>query len=316
MNKIVDQALGLWGLEGAPYKLVAARENAVYRVKRQGNDVALRVHRKGYRTDDELGSELAWMAEMSRGGISVPAPVPLPGGGFLACVDGTQVDVLTWLSGATMTEVLVDLEGTRRLQLFSDLGREMARLHTLSDAWKIPPEFTRVHWDRAGLLGDAPLWDRFWENPELTQKDRDLFHRFRAAASEDLDKKSETLDCGLIHADLVPANVLVDGDGLKMIDFDDGGYGYRLFDVATALLKHTEAEDFAQIKQALIEGYLTTRKLDLTDLDLFLALRAATYCGWNITRMDEPGGAERNARFVATSREFMDRYLGASSLIQ
>lgn len=311
MNKIVEQALSLWGLEGASYTLIAARENAVYQVSGQRDDVALRLHRQGYRTDDELRSELAWMAEMSRGGISVPAPVPLPDGAFLARIDGVQVDMMTWLSGRTMTEALVDLEGARRLQLFFDLGREMARLHTLSGAWQVPSDFVRVHWDRTGLLGDAPLWGRFWENPELTPRDRSLFCRFRETASADLAEKSEKLDYGLIHADLVPANVLVDSEGLKMIDFDDGGYGYRLFDVATALLKHAEAEDFAQLQEALIEGYLAVRPLNLSCLDLFLALRAVTYVGWNIMRLHEAGGAKRNARFIETSRGFVKRYLSA-----
>ena len=311
MNKVVDQALSQWGMEGESYKLAAARENAVYQVSGRNGDVALRLHRQGYRTDDELRSELVWMAEVSRGGISVPSPVPLPDGTFLVRIGGVQVDVLSWLSGRTMTEILAEFQDAQSLQLFSELGREMARLHKLSDAWQIPADFKRMHWDRKGLLGNAPLWGRFWENPELTQEDLEVFDNFRAAASADLNEKHEMLDYGLIHADLVPANVLVDSDGLKMIDFDDGGYGYRLFDVATALLKHAESENFNQLQEALIEGYLAVRTLDLSDLNLFLALRASTYCGWNITRMGESDGIERNARFIATARKCMEHYLAS-----
>ena len=118
------------------------------------------------------------------------------------------------------------------------------------------------------------------------------------------------LDHGLIHADLVAGNVMTDGPNLTLIDFDDGGYGFRLFEIATALLKHTDAPDYPILSDALIEGYTTERALDLAQLDLFIALRAATYVGWNITRMSETGGAARNARFVHAATHHATRLLG------
>ena len=60
----------------------------------------------------------------------------------------------------------------------------------------------------------------------------------------------------------------------EFIDFDDGGFGYRLFEVATALLKHRGAADYAALAEALIEGYRAERELDATPLPLFMALRA------------------------------------------
>ncbi|ABD54293.1 homoserine kinase [Jannaschia sp. CCS1] len=311
MSRDVDDALAVWDLTGAAYRLVAARENAVYEVTNGPTRVALRLHRKGYRSDTELRSELDWMAALARAGLSVPAPVPARDGRLLHTINGVRVDVLLWLQGQTLQGALEGLRPEAHAQVFRTLGQDMARLHAASDTWDPPQGFTRPHWNREGLLGEAPLWDRFWANPALDAPDHELFRAFRHYASDRLSQLGPTLDYGLIHADLVPANVMVDGAALHLIDFDDGGFGYRLFDVATTLLKHLHLPHFSQVKTALLEGYHSTRPLDVTELDLFLALRAATYVGWNITRMDEDGGHARNARFIATLRQTATRVLPA-----
>lgn len=309
MNDMVEKALRQWGMTGARYKLAASRENAVYEVSDARGRFALRLHRQGYRSDAELRSELAWMAAVAEGGLSVPSPARAVGGEYLAHIDGMQVDVLTWLKGQTLDDALANAEQEDRRSLFFALGREMARLHQVSDAWSPPRFFDRAHWDRDGLLGQAPLWDRFWENPELAASDRDLSERFRRAASDRLEEIGPTLDYGLVHADLVPGNVLVDSNALRLIDFDDGGFGYRLFDVATALLKHMSMADYPRFQNGLIEGYHSIRPLDVAELGLFLALRSATYVGWNITRMGEADGTARNKKFISLFRSLADKCL-------
>lgn len=309
MKATVAQALTLWGLAGAEVRLIATRENHVYRVDHGGQLFALRLHRVGYRSDAELWSELQWMASVAKGGLHVPAPVASTSGEILHVVGGVQVDVLTWLIGAPLGCTGEDLVTPDRKGLFRGLGREMARLHEVSDRWVPPEGFTRCAWDRAGLLGEAPLWGRFWENPTLSDEDQALFREVRRRADEELTRIGEGLDYGLIHADLVRENVMVDGDRLQLIDFDDSGFGYRLFDLATTLLKNRNEADYPDLRAALIEGYRSVRALDLAALDLFMLLRATTYVGWIIPRMGEPGAAARNRRFIATARDLAGAYL-------
>jgi Ser/Thr protein kinase RdoA (MazF antagonist) len=307
MNAVVEQALKLWGFSNANYALIAARENAVYKINAGTKTYALRLHREGYRTDAELNSELQWMHAVSQEGIKVPTPIPSTVETLLHVIDGVQIDVLTWLSGSTMDQTLNGQ--VNRADLFERLGMDMARLHDASDAWPLPDDFKRCAWDRDGLLGDAPLWDCFWKNPGLTSDEQHLFLAMRKKANIELSDLEATLDYGLIHADLVPANVMVDGGTLQMIDFDDGGFGFRLFDLATALLKHLDETDYPALRTALINGYASVRPLDLSALDLFMMLRAATYVGWNITRINEDGATSRNARFIKTTKQLVTAYL-------
>ena len=65
--RLTDPApyLAAWGLAGAPCRLVAQRENRVYRVETPDGARALRLHRAGYRSPAELKSELDWMAALA-----------------------------------------------------------------------------------------------------------------------------------------------------------------------------------------------------------------------------------------------------------
>jgi Ser/Thr protein kinase RdoA (MazF antagonist) len=310
MSAIVDKALQLWGLSDACYTLVAARENAVYKVTTPSKTYALRLHRRDYHTDAELASELQWMNAIRIGGLSVPSPIHSTSGAVIQVIDGVQVDVLDWLSGETLDVVLEQSKPVKRAALFHMLGQNMAWFHNICDAWQQPDGFTRCAWDSEGLLGDAPLWDRFWENSGLSLEDRALLATFRQKAREELTTRKNELDHGLIHADFVAVNVMVSETGLHFIDFDDGGFGYRVFELATTLLKHIDAPDFTDLKQALINGYTNIRPIDFGTFDLFMALRATTYVGWNITRMDEDGGTTRNTRFIKTATKLAANYIG------
>lgn len=303
MSDPVGQALALWGLEAAECSFVAGRENRVYRVRAASGDLALRIKRPGYRQEDELLSELAWLEAMDRAGLHVPRPLPSRRGKLLEQLGAGFVDVVEWMSGKPMGKSRAPLALADREAAFWALGREMARLHAACDAWQRPTWFQRCRWDAEGLLGEAPVWGRFWDNPTLDPRTKELFARFRDAARDCLSSAGAALDTGLIHADLVRENVLLDGPTIQMIDFDDGGFGFRQFDMATVLLKSIAEPDYMALKDSLIEGYHSQRPLDLSLLDLFIAIRALTYVGWIVPRIHEAGGADRNARFVAEARD-------------
>lgn len=309
MSGVVEKALAQWGFVGADCRLVAARENRVYRVEKDGVAYALRLHRMGYCSEAELRSELQWMDTADAGGLDVPTPVASTAGRLMHIIDGVAVDVLSWLEGTPLGKTGAPLEIRDREAMFRAIGREMAQLHAVSDAWTLPEGFTRRRWDRDGLLGEAPVWGRFWDNPTLSTEDRRLFLRLREVATAELTTHESDLDYGLIHADLVRENVMVHEGKVQLIDFDDSGFGFRLFDIATTLLRNRTEPDYEALKEALLQGYHSVRDLDLTSLDLFLVLRAATYVGWIISRMDEDGSAVRNVRFVTTARGLTEAYL-------
>ena len=312
MRAVVDQAAGLWGFDPARITLAARRENAVWKAETEAGAFALRLHRPGYRSAEELTSELQWMAMLAEGGLAVPHPRPSRRGRLIEVIDDTAVDLLSWLPGR-MTGAQGALEGIAdRTGHMRRLGALLARLHDLSDAWTPPEGFTRPRWDRPGLLGVAPLWGPFWDNPDLTRAQRATLLAARARASADLRRRESGLDFGLIHADAITENVMIDGDALALIDFDDGGWGFRDFDLATVLMRQLAAPDHGDLRAALLQGYAARRAVDPAALDLLLLCRAFTYLGWIIPRRNEPGGAERSVRAVATALPLAATYLGGN----
>ena len=309
MSDEIEQALALWGLETATVSFVAGRENRVYRVSAPDGQFALRLKRPGYRHDTELLAELQWLAAMHDAGLHVPLPRPALSGALLETIGAQRVDVISWLPGQPLGNSRAPLMLEDGPAVFRQLGSDMARLHEASDAWAKPDGFRRCAWDVDGLLGDAPLWGPFWQNPTLDETTRILFENFRDVARKDLARQAGDFDYGLIHADLVRENVLVDGSDLKLIDFDDGGWGFRLFDVATALFKNHREPAYPALRSALIEGYHARRPLDTSALDLFVALRAVSYVGWIVPRIGEDGSQPRNQRYIEDSRLLCSQYL-------
>ena len=305
-----------WSLTQAQVTLAAHRENTVYRVETsQGKCFALRLRRVGYRSDSEIISELDWIEMLAQEGMRVPVPISASDGSRIVCVGNYRADLVTWLDGKPMGVSGEPLELTDAVTTFRALGRATARLHLLSDSWTLPVGFERPCWDKDALLGESPLWGRFWDCAGIEASDIALFTQFREAASVALTKVHDSLDLGLIHADLVRENILLDRADpsiVALIDFDDGVFGYRLFEIATALGKNVGDPPYPALREALIDGYRELRSLDISALDLFLAIRAATYVGWSATRKDEPGGDARAERLARAARVAISRWLESS----
>lgn len=306
---VIRQALSLWGMQDATAELAAQRENTVWRVRHGGADFALRFHRPMYRTTNELTSELLWMQHLAQNGLTVPRPIPMPDGTLITKIGDHHISLLTWLPGQPIGAIDTLHNITDPAAMCHQLGQDMARLHDLSDTWQPPVGFTRPDWRKDGLLGDTPLWGRFWEHPHLDADQKTILLRARDAAHSTLARIEPNTDQGLIHADLLVENIMIDDGTLAFIDFDDGAFGYRDFELATFLIKFITHPDYPDMRAALFTGYASRRTVSPDDLDLFLLLRALTYPGWIMARLNEPGGAERSARAIETALNLSNEFL-------
>ena len=91
---------------------------------------------------------------------------------------------------------------------------------------------------------------------------------------------------GLIHADMgLDANVLFWRGQPRPIDFDGSGFGYWMYDLATAIAHCSGTADYPRFRDALFEGYVEHRNLPNThiaQLDLFIAAFYVYYDLWVI----------------------------------
>lgn len=294
--KLAHTALNAWGLDGE-LSLIKHRENAVYSLLTSEDErFALRVHRADYHSDDALRAELLWIDSLREHGIGAPQVIPTHSGDSFARVSidavgsPRQVDLLTWIEGEQLGSIedgLGDEPETIR-NMYLTIGQLAGKVHNQSTQWQLPEGFVRHAWDTDGLVGENPFWGCFWELEALTDDQRELIISAREKVRGGLLELGQSPeDYSLIHADFVPENFLVDGDTVQIIDFDDAGFGWHMFELATALYFIQSDKNYAIARDALIEGYRQQRPLSdekLAALPLFIAARSFTYLGWVHTR--------------------------------
>jgi Ser/Thr protein kinase RdoA (MazF antagonist) len=322
MAALARAALAGWDLDARELMLLKYRENAVFRVTTaDGRRYAIRVHRAGYHSDAELRSELQWMRALAADGFDVPELVPTHGGDLFQVVshsgvpEARQVDLFEWIEGRQLgtVEAGVEADAKTLVPTFRTIGVLAARLHNHSERWRPPPGFMRQAWDLEGLVGERPLWGRFWELAALSEAERALMIRARDRVRQELSTLERSArNYGLIHADFAPENLMVDGQRVRLIDFDDAGYGWHLFEIATTLYFHIGQPYFEAVERATIEGYQSERELtaaDATLLPLFYTARGFTYLGWVHTRRETETARELTPMLIELSCGVARRYL-------
>lgn len=296
---IAERALPCWGLKPDRIELVANAENCVFRVVMpDARTYVLRIHRPGYHSLAELESEIVWAQALSDAGISVSVGLPtLDGRGYaeIPTPDGDStrfVGLIDWIDGYVLEdEIERDVGPDRIAARFEQIGRIAAMIHNQASSWSPPPGFVRHEFDAPGFVGDRPFWGRFWDVPVLRAEQRAILIRARDGIKSALGAYDKSADIySMIHADLHPKNFVVTASGdLHVIDFDDAGFGWHQYELATALCDLEDEPFFETILQALVAGYRTLRPISdeaLSFIPLFLLVRALASIGWRWERPD------------------------------
>ncbi|MBA4789452.1 MAG: phosphotransferase [Rhizobiales bacterium] len=275
-------ALPRWGLApDARLARLSVSENVAFRAQDGTRDLVLRVHRPGYHDRAEIASELAWLQALD-GQLPVPRPVAAEGGDFiLDLMPGGRrhhVVAFQYLAGAA-PEPGADLGAW-----FTELGALTARLHLQARAWRRPEGFRRKVWTFDTMIGSAPHWGDWRAGLGLEPEGARVIGRAAARLERELAAIGQGPDVfGLIHADLRLANLLVDGARLSLIDFDDCGFSWFLYDFAAAVSFIEHEPYIPALAEAWAAGY--RRIAPLTDADaallpLFVTLRRILLTAW------------------------------------
>ena len=287
------QALKAFPIEPEALELVALSENVTFRVtdRPSGEAYVLRLHRPGYHTLEELNSERVWTRALAEAGVAVPIALPTRGGADYVSVpvpalgQQRQAGMTRWIEG----ELLADVpergdDPEAQIRCFEQLGAIEAAMHNQSSGWRPPPGFVRHAVDRDGLMGDAPFWGPFWDHPVFTPTERTLVIETRDRLRGAMDRYGrDPSTFGMIHADLHDGNLLVGGERLTVIDFDDCAFGWHVYDMAVALFHQQKSPHFEAIQDAFVRGYRTRR--DVGDdavalIPMFLLVRGLAVTGW------------------------------------
>jgi Ser/Thr protein kinase RdoA (MazF antagonist) len=314
VTRCAQQALGAYGCHPATtVRLLNVSENATYLVEDPGaGPSVLRVHRLGYHTEPAIASELAWMdALRAEAGVRTPR--------VLSAADGRRiVTAADGASGERRRCVRFEfLPGTEpagdSVEHFTELGEITARMHRHARQWARPPGFTRFHWDYDAAFGTQARWGRWQDGIGVGAAEREVLGRLDAALRARLAAfGTGPQRYGLVHADTRLANLLVDDGGVSVIDFDDSGFSWYLYDAGTSVSFFEHQPQVPELIDAWLTGYrragdLPTR--DEAEIWTFILFRRLLLVAWIGSHTAVDIARQLGAGYTRDSCDLAERYL-------
>lgn len=305
MSDLLRRALPVYGLpEDTPLTLLNRSENETW----AAGGLILRLHRQGYHTRAEIASELTWLSALQTlPGLNVVQPIP-GAQGLVTEIDSRVLVAFAPIKGQELQP------GHDLARWFAPLGEITARLHLHARHWTPPQGFTRKRWDVDTILGPQPHWGHWRQAQGLDRTGAALLARATDALAAQLDAYGtgpETF--GLIHADLRLANLMVDGDRLTAIDFDDCGFGWWTYDLAAALSFIETDPRLPDLIARWIEGYTRIAPLrpeDRAMIPSLIFLRRVLLTAWLASRADsDTAEALGGPEYTLGTLELAEAYL-------
>lgn len=303
--------------EHARIRMINLSENATYLVEdpTTQRDAVLRVHRENYHPAESIHSELLWLdALRADAGIRTATVIPARDGRRVVTLEQAGIErhavLFEMMGGVEPDEAAVDEKS------FRTLGGLTARLHQHARQWPLPPGFSRFSWDWAHTLGSAPRWGRWQDGIGIGEPEIKLLSRLSDLVEERLREFGTGSNrFGLVHADLRLANLLVDGDHVNVIDFDDCGFSWFLYDFGTAVSFIEDDPRLGEWQAAWVEGYREVAGLSRVEeemLSTFVVLRRMMLVAWMGSHAHSRECQVKGPSYARGTCELAERYLSTA----
>ena len=296
LKVMVERSLPRWNLSAkTAISLLNLSENATFAAADPltGRDLVLRVHRVGYSSEQEIRSELAWINALRRDAV-IETAAPLTG------ENGEYVQTLPSPSGkasrfAVAFERLPGTEpdsGRDTAQWFRRLGDLNAGMHRHAKSWARPDGFRRKTWDLDSMVGPRGHWGSWRAAIGLDPAGAAALEQTLVHIEQRLARFGRGPDrFGLVHADLRLANLLADGTRLRIIDFDDCGFSWFVYDFATAVSFIEHEPIVPELLQAWLAGYRKQAPLgreEAAEIPTLVVLRRILLTAWLASHREVP----------------------------
>ncbi len=324
LQRLAQKALAQYDMADAQLKPVAYRENMTFAVDAGARGrFAMRVHQAGYRKDSQVQSELDFLEYVNAAGVRTPKLIRASDGRSFVHVGHEDVDVerqcniFEWIDGKAFRKVgePVDIPVEEACAVYEEVGRQVAKIYNATQNWTRPDGFDRPDWDEEGIYGVNGQLGDFRKIKNIPDVQRKLLDDVAERVSRDLAAFGKAPDrYGLTQGDLLPENIMVCDDGIRLIDFDDTGESWVLFEFATALIDLAGSEYFDPCLGALITGFRALRPLPdehLVMLPTFLMARILSYVAHTVAHPHLENSQAAQQMMLAMLDEHAPGYLAS-----
>lgn len=318
-DRVAADALLKYSWDGeACAKLIVLSENATYMVKNKEtgeNMGVLRVSRPGYHTLSELESEMSWLRQIND---YTPLIVANPINGK----DGKPIQQVTGDDGNIYFCVICDfLPGSepdesnpaKMVKDFEMLGETTAYLHRQASIWNGTKTIDRMEWTYDNIIGKTAAWGCWQDFEGMTPEAEEFLEEACRIIKKRLKRYGRNQNnWGLIHADLRLANILVENDTIKVIDFDDCGMGWYLHDLASSISFIEHKEIVPDLINSWLKGYkkvMPFTDTDFEEIDTFILMRRLQLMAWLASHKESGPVAEFSVGFLEGTIGLAERYI-------
>jgi Ser/Thr protein kinase RdoA (MazF antagonist) len=297
----------------AEVRLINVSENATFLVTAPGAEPCiLRVHRLGYHTEQEIESELAWMdALRAEAGVRTPRVLPAADGRRVVTVaepgsgERRHCVRFEFLPGGEPAEITTGY--------FAQLGEITARMHRHARQWARPGWFSRFHWDYDAAFGAEARWGRWQHGLGVGSAERAVLGRLAGVLRARLAAfGTGTERYGLVHADTRLANLLITDDAVRVIDFDDSGFSWYLYDLGTSVSFFEHNPEVPALVDAWLTGYRRVAELpaeDEAEIWTFILYRRLLLVAWIGSHPAAEIAGQLGAGYTRDSCDLAESYL-------
>jgi Ser/Thr protein kinase RdoA (MazF antagonist) len=183
----------------------------------------------------EIEREAQLLRDLSQhAALRVPIPLQAAKGEWWISVDdpplipSAHLMVFSWVKGKRIRSI--------RQSHIGDIGDFLGRFHAATRSFALASVPPAMFWDWQRVFGEPSVLHVRTFLPQLSAEDRTLFQRVGQAVREAMETLGRSHDVwGRIHSDLHSGNCVFTPDGVGVIDFEDCGIGYYLYDLAVVL---------------------------------------------------------------------------------
>lgn len=308
MQEIATIAVERYNWENdAEASLIVLSENATYMIKEKSSGKkigVLRVSRPNYHSLEELESEMLWLRQIND---YTPLVVANPIKGS----DGKRVQEVIPSDGLTYFCIVCeflpgsepdDSDKVKIVSEFEKLGETTAYLHRQANIWNGTSKIVRWDWTFENIIGENAIWGKWQDFEGVTEDVEQYIQKAVKIIQKRLKRYGKTsANWGLIHADLRLANILTENDVIKVIDFDDCGFGWHLHDLASSISFIEHKEIVPDLINAWLRGYkkvLPFTDTDFEEIDTFILMRRLQLMAWLASHKESGPVAELSVGFL------------------
>ena len=313
---VAKRAAPLWDAPAdTQFSLLNISENATYRLDHAtfAEPLILRVHRTGYHSRNGIRTELAWTkALQAEAGVETPQAIPSVNDELIESIETPAFGEERFV---VMFEFIPGSEPDENdlIKPFSRLGAIAAKMHLHAKSWQRPSYFERLLWNVETTIGPNGNWGDWRDGPGLDDNSIAILQQMSDLIAKRLERYGSGPErFGLAHADLRLANLLEHEGNTRVIDFDDTGLTWFMYDFATAVSFMEDREDMPALIDSWVGGYRSVTPLaeeDVAEIPTFLMLRRLAILAWIGSHSETELARELGVPFAQASVPLAERYL-------